>query len=393
MKVYLDNAATTFTDKRVVESMIPYMCDIYGNASSLHNFGREAASAVDEARAKIAKIFNAKPKEIYFTSGGTESDNWALRGIAYANRKFGNHIISTSIEHPAVMQTLKKLEKEGFEVTYLPTDSDGLVSFDDFKKAVKEGTFFASVMFANNETGAIQPIKEIGSFCKEHGIIFHTDAVQAISSIPIDVNEYGIDLLSLSAHKFHGPKGIGLLYVRSGIKIEKLIVGGHQERTYRAGTTNTPGVVGMAKALELCAEEMAENNKKIKELRDYFVKRVTEEIPFCHINGGMEKRLVGNANMSFDYIEGESILMTLDMKGIAVGTGSACSSGSLEPSYVILALGAPLEVAHSSIRFSFGRDNTKEQVDYVIESLRETVEKLRSWSPLFKEIKGESYNV
>ena len=393
MRVYLDNAATTAVDERVLESMLPYMTETYGNASSLHCFGRDAAAAVDEARAKIASIFNAKPQEIYITSGGTESDNWALRGVAHANVKTGKHIITTAVEHPAVMQTCKQLEREGFEITYLPTGSDGRISLDDLEKAMRDDTVLVSVMFANNETGAIQPIKEIGAFCKENGIIFHTDAVQAVSSIKIDVDEYGIDLLSLSAHKFHGPKGIGLLYIRSGVKIDRLLFGGHQERTYRAGTTNTPGIVGMAKALELAVAEMEENNAKIKRIRDRFVERVLKEIPDCKLNGGIEHRLVSNANFSFDYIEGESILMTMDLHGVAVSSGSACSSGSLEPSYVILATGASIEEAHSSIRFSFGKDNTMEEADYAADVLRDEVAKLRSWSPLFKEIKGESQNV
>ncbi len=393
MKIYLDNAATTETDSRVIESMLPYMSGVYGNASSLHHFGREAAAAVDEARAKIAKIFNAKPQEIYITSGGTESDNWALRGVMSANKKIGKHMITTVIEHPAIMETCKLLEKEGYEITYLKTGSDGRISLDDLKSAVRDDTVLVSVMFANNEMGAIQPIKEIGAFCKENGIIFHTDAVQAISTVKIDVDEYNIDLLSLSAHKFHGPKGIGMLYIRSGVKIDRLIYGGHQERTYRAGTTNTPGIVGMAKALEITVDEMEENNRKIKAMRDKFVERALAEIPYCKINGGMEHRLVSNANLSFDFIEGESILMTLDLKGIAVSSGSACSSGSLEPSYVILATGATIEEAHSSIRFSFGRDNTMEEVNYTVDTLRDEVAKLRSWSPLFKEIEGEKYNV
>ena len=393
MRVYLDNAATTSVDERVLECMLPYMTETYGNASSLHCFGRDAAAAVDEARAKIASIFNAKPQEIYITSGGTESDNWALRGVAHANAKTGKHIITTAVEHPAVMQTCKQLEREGFEITYLPTGSDGRISVSDLEKAVRDDTVLVSVMFANNETGAIQPIKEIGAFCKENGIIFHTDAVQAVSSVKIDVDEYGIDLLSLSAHKFHGPKGIGLLYIRSGVKIDRLLFGGHQERTYRAGTTNTPGIVGMAKALELAVAEMEENNAKIKRIRDRFVERVLKEIPDCKLNGGIEHRLVSNANFSFDYIEGESILMTMDLHGVAVSSGSACSSGSLEPSYVILATGASIEEAHSSIRFSFGKDNTMEEADYAADVLRDEVAKLRSWSPLFKEIKGESQNV
>ena len=393
MRVYLDNSATTALDQRVLDVMVPYMCDIYGNASSLHSFGRDSASAVDEARSILANSLNAKPQEIYITSGGTESDNWALRGVMEANKKIGKHLITTAIEHPAVMETCRKLEKEGYEVSYLSVDVNGRVNLQELEKLVKDDTVMVSVMFANNEMGAIQPIKEIGAFCKENGIIFHTDAVQAMGSIKIDVDEYNIDLLSLSAHKFHGPKGIGLLYVRSGVKINKLLFGGHQERTYRPGTTNTPGIIGMAKALELSISEMEINNKKIKYLRDLFIKRVLNEIPDCRINGGLEHRLVNNANLSFDYIEGESILMTLDLKGIAVSSGSACSSGSLDPSYVILATGATIEEAHSSIRFSFGKDNTEEEINYVVDTLVETIAKLRSWSPLFKQTKGETYNV
>ncbi len=393
MRVYLDNSATTRLDDEVLTSMLPYFSDVYGNASSLHGFGRDALAAVDEARASLARLINAKPNEIYITSGGTESDNWALRGTAHAYRKEGRHIISTKIEHPAVMQTLQALEKEGYSVTYLDVDADGRVTLDELKKAVRDDTILVSVMFANNEIGSIQPIAEIGAFCREEGILFHTDAVQAMGSIKIDVQKLNIDMLSLSAHKFHGPKGIGLLYIRSGVRIDRLIYGGHQERSYRAGTTNTPGIVGMAKALEMAVNDMEKNNAKIKRLRDYFVDRVLKEIPYSKLNGGTEHRLVNNANISFDFIEGESILMLLDLEGIAVSSGSACSSGSLEPSYVILALGRKMEEAHSSIRFSFGKENTMEEVDYTIEILKATVAKLRSWSPLFKEIKGGTLDV
>ncbi|HKL73931.1 MAG TPA: cysteine desulfurase NifS [Clostridia bacterium] len=393
MKIYLDNSATTRMDTEVLNSMMPYFSDNFGNASSLHSFGREALAAVDEARATLAKLINAKPSEIYITSGGTESDNWALRGAARAYKKEGKHIISTKIEHPAVMQTLETLEKEGYAVTYLDVDENGRVNIDNFKSLVRDDTILVSIMFANNEMGAIQPIQEIGAFCHAEGILFHTDAVQAMGSIKIDVDKYNIDMLSLSAHKFHGPKGIGLLYIRSGVRIERLVFGGHQERSYRAGTTNTPGIIGMAKALEISVNEMEINNAKIKSLRDYFIDRVLKEIPDCKLNGGMENRLVNNANISFDYIEGESILMLLDLEGIAVSSGSACSSGSLEPSYVILSLGRKMEEAHSSIRFSFGKENTLEETQYTIEKLKEIVAKLRSWSPLFKEIKGGTLNV
>jgi cysteine desulfurase len=393
MKVYLDNSATTRLDDEVLKFMLPYFSEVYGNASSLHAYGREALSVVDEARASLAKSIGAKPNEIYITSGGTESDNWAFRGTASAYKNEGKHIITSKIEHPAVIQTCEALKKEGFSITYVGVDENGRVSLDEIKKAVRDDTILISIMYANNEMGAIQPIEEIGAFCKEEGILFHTDAVQAMSSIKIDVNKCNIDMLSLSAHKFHGPKGIGLLYIRSGVRIDRLIYGGHQERTFRAGTTNTAGIVGMAKALELSVEGNEANNAKIKELRDYFIDRISKEVPFCKLNGGMENRLVNNVNFSFDFIEGESILMLLDLAGIAVSSGSACSSGSLEPSYVILSLGRKIEEAHSSIRFSFGKDNTLEEVNYTIDKVKEVVAKLRSWSPLFKEVKGGTVNV
>lgn len=393
MRVYLDNSATTRLDDEVLKEMIPYFSDVYGNASSLHAFGREALAAVDKSRETIASLLGANPNEIYFTSGGTESDNWALKGAAQAYGKYGKHIITTAIEHPAMMETCHKLEKDGFDVTYIGVNSDGLVDPEEIKKAVRDDTVLVSVMFANNEMGAIQPIGEIGRFCRKEGILFHTDAVQAAGTIKINVKELNIDMLSLSAHKFHGPKGMGLLYLRNGVKIEKLIAGGHQERGSRAGTTNTPGIVGMAKALEIAVRDMEKNNEHMRKLRDYFIDRVEKEIPYCHLNGGREHRLVNNANFSFDYIEGESILMVLDLNGIAVSSGSACSSGSLEPSHVILATGASMEQAHSSIRFSLGKETTKEEIDYTIETLKAAVEKLRSWSPLFKQTEGESHYV
>ncbi len=389
MRVYLDNSATTALDPEVFEAMKPYFSEVYGNASSLHAFGREALAAVDEARQTIADCINARRDEIFFTSGGSESDNWALTGTAHTYGKQGKHIVTTVIEHPAVMETCRKLQKEGYEITYVKVGSDGRVSLDDIKKAVRDDTILVSVMFANNEMGAIQPIEEIGAFCREEGILFHTDAVQAAGSIKIDVKKMNIDMLSMSAHKFHGPKGMGLLYVRKGVRLERLIVGGHQESGMRAGTTNTPGIIGMAKALEISYRDMEKNNAHMTYLRDYFIDRISKEIPYCKLNGGREHRLVNNANFSFDFIEGESILMNLDLNGIAVSSGSACSSGSLEPSYVILSLGAKMEEAHSSIRFSLGKDTTKEEIDYTIEKLKETVARLRSWSPLFKEIKGE----
>ena len=389
MKVYLDNSATTALDKEALEAMTSFYSDNFGNASSLHSFGRKALKAVDDSRETIAKCIGAKANEIYFTSGGSESDNWALKGVVRASKNKRKHIITSCIEHPAIMDTLDYLKaKEGVEVTYLPVDSEGRVSLEDLKNSVTDDTILVSVMFANNEMGAIQPIAEIGEFCREEGILFHTDAVQAMDSQKINVNDLKIDMLSMSAHKFHGPKGIGVLYVRAGVKLDRLIHGGHQERRMRAGTTNTPLIVGMAKALEVSIRDMEENNKRISQLRDYFVKRVLEEIPFVYLNGGMKYRLPNNANLSFAYIEGESILINLDLAGIAVSSGSACSSGSLEPSHVILALGVKEELAHSSIRFSLGKDTTQEEMDYTFDVLKASVERLRQMSPLFNMEKG-----
>jgi len=389
MRVYLDNSATTRIDKEVLRVMNEAECDAFGNASSIHGFGREAANLVDNARASIARLINADASEIYFTSGGTESDNWAIKGVMKANAKTGKHLITTEIEHPAVLASCGDLVKDGFEVSFAKPNADGIITLEEIKSLVQEDTVMVSVMYANNEIGSIQPIKEIGEFCKSEGIIFHTDAVQAAGSINLDVKRDKIDLLSLSAHKFHGPKGVGILYVRKGVRIARLMSGGHQERTLRAGTTNTACIVGMAKALELSVHRMEENNAKTKELRDYFVTRVQKEIPNCHLNGGVNNRLVSNANLSFDYIEGESILISLDLEGIAVSSGSACSSGSLEPSHVILAIGAKPEEAHSSIRFSFGADNTIKEVDYTVEKLKAIVNRLRKMSPLFKVEKSE----
>lgn len=388
MKVYLDNSATTAVDSRVLKEMLPYFDRIYGNPSSLHAFGREALKAVDEARKTIADCLNAKPSEIYITSGGTESDNWALKGAVRASKNKVKHIITSKIEHPAILETCRELEKDGVRVTYVGVDKDGRVSVEEIKNAVTDDTVLISIMFANNEMGAIQPIAEIGAFAREEGILFHTDAVQAIDSQEIDVDELNLDMLSLSAHKFHGPKGIGLLYVRSGVKIDRLIAGGHQERAKRGGTTDTPLIVGMAKAMEISKAERAENNLRIARLRDRLIDRALAEIPYCYLNGGREHRLPNNANLSFGFIEGESILFTLDLEGIAVSSGSACSSGSLEPSHVILALGTPVELAHSSIRFSLGRETTEEEIDYTVEVLKKTVERLRAISPLFNMEKG-----
>lgn len=391
-RIYLDNSATTYTDKEVLQKMLPYFSEVYGNGSSQHFFGREALCAIDEAREKVARAIGAKPSEIYFTSGGTESDNWAIKGIARANRQKGNHIITTSIEHPAVIKTCQALEKEGFEVTYLPVDSEGFVTAQQVEDAITDKTVLISVMAANNEVGTIEPIREIGAVAKKHKIPFHTDAVQAIGNVEIDVVADNIDLLSMSGHKFYGPKGIGVLYKRNGLRIDRFMDGGEQERNMRASTLNTPGIVGLGAAIEIAVRDMRKNNEHIAKLRDYFVSEVQKNIPDIYFNGSkdMSRRLASNANFSFEYIEGESILMRLDLAGIAVSSGSACSSGSLEPSYVLLSLGVPIEVAHGSIRFSFGKSNTMEETQYVLQKLYETVNSLREMSPLFKSIKGEN---
>ncbi len=389
--IYLDNSATTYTDPEVLEEMLPYFTQEYGNASSQHFFGREALKAVDKARERIAKAIGCKPSEVYFTSGGTESDNWAIKGIAHAHSDKGRHIITSVIEHPAVIKTCNALEKEGFEVTYLPVDGEGFISLVALENAIRKDTVLISIMTANNEMGAIQPISEIGAIAKRHGVYFHTDAVQAIGNVPIDVVKDNVDLLSMSGHKFYGPKGVGVLYKRNGLKIGRFMDGGEQERNLRASTINTPAIVGMGKAIEMAVENMSKNNAHIASLRDRFVAQVLDKIDSIYYNGPKDtlKRLPSNANFSFEYIEGESILMHLDMAGIAVSSGSACSSGSLEPSYVLLSIGVPIEVAHGSIRFSFGKNNTEDEVDYTVDVLVETVRKLREMSPLFKVIKGE----
>ncbi len=383
--IYLDNNATTKTDEEVVKAMMPYLLDNYGNPSSIYKIGRENKKKVEDSREKIAKILNCEPNEIYFTSGGSESDNTAIRGIAYSYKNKGNHIITSKIEHPAVLETCKQLEKEGFEISYIGTDENGIVDLEELKKEIKKTTTLITIMFANNEIGTLQPIKEIGEIAKNNNIIFHTDAVQAVGSILIDVKELNIDSLSLSAHKFYGPKGIGVLYVRKGIKFEKFVNGGHQERNKRAGTENVAGIVGLAKAIELAYRDLEEHNKKIKELRDYYVEQVKEKIPYIKINGDMEKRLPGNSNISFRFIEGEGLLLNLDLKGICASSGSACTSGSLDPSHVLLAIGLPHEIAHGSLRISIGKYNTKEEIDYLVENLVEIVGRLREMSPLWEK--------
>ena len=374
--IYFDNAATTKLDDEVLKEMLPYLKDNYGNPSSIYKLGREARKAIEDSREKIAKVLNCKANEIYFTAGGSESDNTAIKGIAKANKKRGNHIITSKIEHPAVLETCKQLEKEGFEITYISVDEKGIVDLEELKKSIKPTTILITIMFANNEIGTIQPIEEIGKIAKGNNIYFHTDSVQAVGSIKIDVQKLNIDSLSLSGHKFYGPKGVGALYVKTGVPFEKFISGGHQERNKRAGTENVAGIVGIGKAIELAYENLDEYNKKIKELRDYYVKQVEEKIPYIKINGDMEKRLPGNSNISFRFIEGEGLLLNLDLKGICASSGSACTSGSLDPSHVLLAIGLPHEIAHGSLRVSIGKYNTKEEIDYLIENLMEIVTRL-----------------
>lgn len=393
MKVYIDHAATTPCDKRVAEVMLPYFCDTFGNADSQHFFGREAAKAVADARKTISDIINCKPNELYFTGSGTEADNWALKGAALHNRAKGNHVIISSIEHHAILTSAEWLENNGFRVTRLPVDKTGLVRKEDLEKAIDDQTTLVSVMYVNNEVGTVEPIKELAKIAHAHGALFHSDCVQAMPYIKIDVKDLGVDLLSMSGHKFYGPKGVGALYIRNGVKLDKLICGGGQERSQRGGTTNTPLVVGMAKALEIAVSEMDGNNKHIEKLRDRFVERVLAEIPNVRFNGNFEHRVPSIANFSFEYVEGEGILMLMDLGGIAVSSGSACSSGSLDPSHVLLAMGVPIEVSHGSIRFSFGKHNTEEEVDYAVEKLKETIKRLREMSPLFDLKKGGTYNV
>lgn len=393
MKVYIDHAATTPCDRRVVEAMIPYFTNEFGNADSQHFYGRATAKAVADARETVADIIGCKSNEIYFTGSGTEADNWALKGVALHNRHKGNHIIISAIEHHAILNSAEWLERNGFRVTKLPVDSTGLVSVSDLEAAIDNETTLVSVMYVNNEVGTIEPIKELAEIAHKHGALFHSDCVQAMPYIKIDVKELGVDLLSMSAHKFYGPKGIGALYIRNGVKLDKLICGGGQERSQRGGTTNTPLVAGMAEALKITACEMQANNEYIAKLRDRFVNRVIEEIPYVRFNGNMERRIPSVANFSFEFVEGEGILMLMDFNGIAVSSGSACSSGNLDPSHVLLAMGVPIEVSHGSIRFSFGKDNTMEEVDYTVDKLKDTIAKLREMSPLFNLKTGGTYNV
>ncbi len=393
-RIYLDHSATTPLDPEVLKKMTPYFTDIFGNASSMHGFGQEGAYAVDKARRKIAGLIGAKPNEIYFTSGGTEADNWAIKGMALKMRGKCNKIITSAIEHAAIMESCHQVQKElGYEIVYLPVGKRGIVDPEDLKKAIDDKTALVSIMTANNEIGTIQPIRDLAAIAREKGVFFHTDAVQAMGSIPMNVNDLGVDMMSFSGHKFYGPKGIGVLYIRGGVKPERFMTGGHQERTMRGGTTNVPSVVGIAEALDIAVRDLDKNYAYIKSLRDRFVSRVKTEIPYVFYNGDENERLPQNANFSFEYIEGESILMSLDLAGIATSSGSACSSGSLEPSHVLLATGLPIEIAHGSIRFSFGKHNIMEEVDYTVDELKKIVNKLRAMSPLFNEIKGANANV
>ncbi|MGQ9631163.1 MAG: cysteine desulfurase NifS [bacterium] len=383
-RVYMDHNATTATHPEVLKAMLPYFGEIYGNASSFHGFGMEANKALEDSREMVAKVWNASPREIYFTSGGTESDNAAIKGVAFANQDRGKHIITSSIEHHAVLHTCQYLQKRfGFDVTYLPVDGEGFVDPDDLRRAIRKDTILISIMHANNETGVIQPIEEIGRIAKENGIPFHSDAVQTTGKIPIDVNALNVDLLSASGHKLYGPKGVGALYIRRGVRIDTFMHGGHQERGKRAGTYNTPGIVGMAKAVEIALRDMDEESRKMRELTEKLYEGLRDRIPHIRLNGSLKNRLPNTINVSIEYVEGESMILNLDMKGVAVSTGSACTSGSLEPSHVLVAMGVPPEVAHGSLRFSLGRENTLEDVNYVLEVLPPIVEKLRAMSPLY----------
>lgn len=390
--IYLDNAATTAVKPEVFEVMKPYFTEIYSNPSSVYSFAGQAKKAVDDAREQIAGVLNAKaPSEIYFTGGGSEADNWAIKMTAEACKDKGHHIITTKIEHHAVLHTVDWLEKNGYEVTYLDVDSDGLISLEELEKAIRPDTILISIMFANNEIGTIEPVKEIGAIAKKHGILFHTDAVQAFGHVPIDVQDMNIDMLSASGHKFHGPKGIGFLYLRNGLKLGPLIHGGAQERARRAGTHNVPGIVGMGEAARLAVQDMEVNARKQIEIRDYLIERIEKEIPYVRVNGHREKRLPNNVNVCFRFIEGESLLIMLDQKGICASSGSACTSGSLDPSHVLLAIGLPHEIAHGSLRLTLSEETTREDADYVVDNLKAIVERLRSMSPLYDDfVKKES---
>ena len=384
-RIYMDNAATTRVTEPVFEAMRPYFCEIFGNPSSVHAFGREARKAVEQARRQVAAALGAQAGEIYFTGSGTEADNWALRGAAYAQKARGRHIITTQIEHHAVLHAAEQLEKEGFEVTYLPVDEFGLVRPEELEKALRPETTVVSIMYANNEIGTIEPIAELCKIAKAHGALFHTDAVQAVGHVPIDVKALDVDMLSLSGHKLHAPKGVGALYIRKGVHIQRFMEGGAQERNQRAGTENVASIVAMGAAIELAARHLNENVEKIAAMRDRLTKRILAEIPYTRLNGHPEQRLPGNVNICFRFIEGEALLLSLDLMGIAGSSGSACTSGSLDPSHVLLAIGLPHEIAHGSLRLSLSEENTMEEVGYVVEALKKIVERLRAMSPLYDE--------
>ena len=389
-RIYMDNGATTRVTEPVFEAMQPYFCEIYGNPSSAHNFGYVSRHAIDAAREQVAKAINADVNEIYFTGCGTESDNWAVRGAAYENVKKGRHIITTAIEHHAILHTCAQLEKEGFEVTYLPVDEYGFVTPEQLEAAIRPDTTLVSIMTANNEIGTIEPIAELAAVCKKRGVLFHTDAVQAIGSVKIDVKAMGIDMLSMSGNKFHAPKGIGVLYIRKGVRLQQFMNGGAQERNRRAGTENLASIVGIGKAIEIATADIDAHNKKLSAIRDHMIERILKEIPYTRLNGHPTTRLPGNVNVCFRFIEGESLLMLLDAKGIAGSSGSACTSGSLDPSHVLLAIGLPHEIAHGSLRLSLSEENTMEEADYVVDALVEIVSRLRSMSPLYDDFIKEN---
>ncbi len=383
--IYMDNAATTQVYPEVLEAMNPFFTEYYGNPSALYSFADEAENAVDKARDTVADLIGAKKEEIYFTGGGSESDNWALKATAEAYGKKGKHIITTTIEHHAILHTAQWLEKNGFEVTYVNVDEDGKVKLDELEAAIRPDTILISVMAANNEIGTIQPLKEIGEIARRHGVLFHTDAVQAFAHIPINVDEMNIDMLSASGHKINGPKGIGVMYIRKGVQIRSFIHGGAQERQRRAGTHNVPGIVGLGKAVEISKANMEKNAEYERELRDYLIERVTTEIPYTKLNGHRTDRLPNNANFCFRFIEGESMLILLDQAGVCASSGSACTSGSLDPSHVLLAIGVPHEIAHGSLRITVSEKNTKEEVDYLVDKLKAIIERLRGMSPLYED--------
>lgn len=390
--IYMDNAATTRTAPEVVEAMLPYFSEYYGNPSSVYELAGASKKAINEAREKISQVIGAKPNEIYFTSGGSEADNWAIKETYEAYKEKGNHIITTKVEHHAVLHTCQWLEKQGAKVTYLDVDENGIIRLEDLERAITPETILISVMAANNEIGSLMPVKEIGMIAKEHGILFHTDAVQAFGQISLDVDECHIDMLSSSAHKINGPKGIGCLYIRKGLKLRSFIHGGAQERKRRAGTENVPGIVGYGKAAELAMTTMKERTAGEREVRDYMIEKIKKEVPYCRLNGHPVLRLPNNVNFSFQFIEGESLLIMLDMEGICASSGSACTSGSLDPSHVLLAIGLPHEIAHGSLRLTIGEETTKEDVDFVVEKIKGIVERLRNMSPLYEDFVRKQKN-